>query len=109
MLIQGWLITWGSLQAFLLSTDHHHRQMLSPRIANSLFIGVGTLLLCASVAIATANIIGTGKVLREYTALRNAMSAFERRWQPSDNVLLQLLNLQSQFERLQKEGARTRT
>ncbi|KAK4054019.1 hypothetical protein OIO90_003664 [Microbotryomycetes sp. JL221] len=108
LFIHGWIVTWGSLQAFLLTTDHHHRQILSPRITNVLFVGVGMILFLACIGVAIANIIMQNRLLDNFDALTSQMRTFERSWQPSDNTFVQLAGLSGQFNKVISSAADTR-
>ncbi|KAM0789917.1 hypothetical protein ACM66B_006758 [Microbotryomycetes sp. NB124-2] len=100
LFIHGWIITWGSLQAFLLTTDHHHRQLLPPMLANVLFVGLGSILFLACIGVAVANIVYGNKLLATYNGLLGQLTANEAAWQPSDNYLVQLVSLSPRIQKL---------
>lgn len=41
LVVHGWLVSWALLQAFLLTPDQHDSHLLSARVANFLFLGIG--------------------------------------------------------------------
>lgn len=105
ILLQGWLITWSSLQAFLLATDHHIRPLLSPRWANGLFVGLGSVIILAATAIAIPNAIQGRAIWYDYVALEAQLKINQANWQEGDNILPQLLALQPLLDVLVTKGA----
>ncbi|KAK4048675.1 hypothetical protein OIV83_004645 [Microbotryomycetes sp. JL201] len=100
LFVHGWVVCWASLQSFLLTTDHHHKQLLSPKLANLLFVGLGAVLFFASLGVAIANIATNNKLFDTYTALLRQLRTNEAAWRPSDNYLVQLVNLSPQIQKL---------
>lgn len=47
LVLHAWLVSWALLQAFLLTPDQHDSHLLSARVANTLFLGVGSVLAIA--------------------------------------------------------------
>lgn len=90
---KGWLITWASLQASLLTTDHHARQILSPRVANALFVVLGLSLLTVSTVMAAINIMGGNALWHGYTVIEAGLKKFEREWVPGESELPKIVTL----------------
>lgn len=100
----GWLITWGSLQAFLLTTDHHSRQLMSPIVANLLFIGLGSALMLGAIAAAIVNNLSGNRVWSQLSFLLDNMKAQEAVWTPSTNILPALFELRPAFDKLTEDA-----
>ena len=45
--MNGWIVSWASLQSYLLTPDQHNRTLLSATVANSLYVGGGVAMTVA--------------------------------------------------------------
>lgn len=104
ILIQGWLVLWSSLQALLLATDHHENPLLSPRWANGLFVGLGSVLILAITAIAIPVVLQGQRLWSDFTSIQSRLTTLEAAWTPSDNVLPQLFELKPKLDALMVKG-----
>lgn len=50
VVLEGWTISWGILQAYLLTPEQYIQATRHPWLANSLFVG-GTFTICGTLAV----------------------------------------------------------
>ncbi|GAA5900054.1 hypothetical protein JCM5296_002042 [Sporobolomyces johnsonii] len=79
LFLQGWVLVWGALQAFVLNTGEtiEHRWVPKARTANWLFVGGGTALCGAGIAAGIINTFTSSRLWTHYTALRHALQSVE--------------------------------
>lgn len=104
----GWIVSWSSLQALLLATDHHARPLLRPVLANGLFVGGGIVILIVVIVVAVLNAVVANEVWHQSQHVIALMRTNERAWTPETNVLPQLLELQPLYAELARQGAKLR-
>lgn len=90
LLIQAWLVTWGSLQAFILTTTQTDKRLFSPWVVNGLFVGGGAFLLAGLVATAAINTLAGNTVWAEYLSLRDQLAEFSAGWSANQTLAEQL-------------------
>ncbi|GAA5919500.1 hypothetical protein JCM1841_002237 [Sporobolomyces salmonicolor] len=79
LFLQGWLLVWGALQAFVLNTGEgiEHRWVPKAWTANWLFIGGGTGICAAGIAAGVINTLTSSRLWTHYTALSRALQTLE--------------------------------
>ncbi|GAA5878012.1 hypothetical protein JCM1840_001716 [Sporobolomyces johnsonii] len=79
LFLQGWVLVWGALQAFVLNTGEtiEHRWVPKARTANWVFVGGGTALCGAGIAAGIINTVTSSRLWTHYTALRRALQSAE--------------------------------
>ncbi|GAA6055707.1 hypothetical protein JCM3770_001031 [Rhodotorula araucariae] len=107
--MQGWLMPWASLQASILASEHDNKPLLSPRLANVLFAGVGGLFFLGLVASNIVNTVAGTKVWEQFEEIYRAMGLYEAEWTPSSNTIVPLLALSTQLQELTRRVDKNRT
>lgn len=90
LLVQAWLVTWGSLQAFILTTTQTDKRILSPRVVNGLFVGGGVVLFGGLVAAAVVNTLSGNSVWHEYVAIQARLATLAAGWSADQSPADQL-------------------
>lgn len=76
----AWLITWGSLQAFILTTTSQQQRVFSVKVVNGLFVGGGILLFGIVIAAGIINTLAGDTVWRRYLLLKDELVFYESQW-----------------------------
>lgn len=85
-------------QAFLLTTDTQGKVLLSPLIANCLFVVLGSALMLGAIAAASVNVMAGNHLWTAFAALIARMKEYESSWTEGTNILSQLLTLKPTFD-----------
>lgn len=97
-----------SLQAFLLTTDTQGRNLLSPLVANCLFVVLGSALLLGSIAAASVNVVAGNRLWSEFAVIITKMKDYESTWTEGTSTLPQLLTLKANLDRVTALSERSR-
>lgn len=96
------------LQAFLLTTDTQGRNLLSPLVANCLFVVLGSALLLGSIAAASVNVVAGNRLWSEFAVIITKMKDYESTWTEGTSTLPQLLTLKANLDRVTALSERSR-
>ncbi|GAA5859172.1 hypothetical protein JCM8547_008901 [Rhodosporidiobolus lusitaniae] len=109
LLLQGWLMPFAALQASLLASDHTSSSLMSARIANFLFAGVGTIIFLGVVASGVVNSQSSQATWNQAAKIMNSLRTAEANWTPEQNTLPVLLQIQPEFVELTKRISHNQT
>ncbi|KAM0749879.1 hypothetical protein T439DRAFT_326774 [Meredithblackwellia eburnea MCA 4105] len=96
MIWGGWLVTFGGLQAYLL-TNTHKTRILTPRVVNILFFGVGGLLCCGHIAAVTIASVAYNEAFAELVQVVALMKEREKTWTTDESTTAVLFSLAPQL------------
>ncbi|KAK4057514.1 hypothetical protein OIO90_001583 [Microbotryomycetes sp. JL221] len=77
----GWIISWGGLQALILTTDHKHGPLMTARVANALFVGGGIILTAVGVVCGTFFMRAGDSLYNEYRQIVDPLRQLKYEWQ----------------------------
>ncbi|KAI5480432.1 hypothetical protein MNV49_000585 [Pseudohyphozyma bogoriensis] len=98
MVVHGWIVAWGLVQAFLLTPDQ--ARLVPARAANIVFLGGGSLLLTALIISASFTTTSFRKATGHYVALMDALGPLEAGWTGTLNVT-QILPLEDTLMKME--------
>ncbi|KAI5479794.1 starch phosphorylase, glycosyltransferase family 35 protein [Pseudohyphozyma bogoriensis] len=73
----GWLVSWGQLQAYLLTPDQINKHMLTPMVANTLFVGGGILMGAGLIASCVTLTHYSREIWDHYVVVANGLKTLE--------------------------------
>ncbi|BGP52039.1 hypothetical protein JCM10450v2_008010 [Rhodotorula kratochvilovae] len=109
LFMQGWLMPWASLQASILASEADNKPLLSARVANVLFAGVGGLFFLGLVASNIVNTIAGSNVWHQFEKIYSAMGRYEEAWTPTSDAITPLLALNGELQELTRRVEYNRT
>ncbi|KAM0786784.1 hypothetical protein ACM66B_002218 [Microbotryomycetes sp. NB124-2] len=77
----GWIISWGGLQALILTTDHRKGPLMTARTANTLFVGGGILLTTIGIVAGTFFVRDGNRLYLEYRNVIQPLRQMKLEWQ----------------------------
>ncbi|KAK4052695.1 hypothetical protein OIV83_001982 [Microbotryomycetes sp. JL201] len=77
----GWIISWGGLQALILTTDHRKAPLMTARMANTLFVGGGILLTAIGVTAGSFFVRDGNRLYRVYRQVIQPLRQLKLEWQ----------------------------
>ncbi|GAA5997641.1 uncharacterized protein JCM10292_000990 [Rhodotorula paludigena] len=104
LFMQGWLMPWAALQASILASEHDNKAILSPRVANGLFAGLGGFFFLGLIASNVVNTIAGERVWSQYEKAYGLLSRFEAEWTPTTNVVVPLLQVGPELQELNRRA-----
>ncbi|BGO95984.1 hypothetical protein NBRC10512_005431 [Rhodotorula toruloides] len=100
LFVQGWLLIWSTLQASILATEYTQKTVLTARLANSLFVGLGIFISCAISCAAVYTNVVDAALWDQIVKVTTALGRLELSWTPSSDTFGPLLELGPEFRRL---------
>ncbi|KAK4047027.1 hypothetical protein OIO90_006348 [Microbotryomycetes sp. JL221] len=72
VLVFLWITSWAALQSYILAAGDHHRaiRLLKPKVANALFVGIGTL---STIVLIVLDVVTSIDSRRAYDALQELL------------------------------------
>lgn len=95
---------WAALQASILASEHDNKAILSPRVANGLFAGLGGFFFLGLIASNVVNTIAGERVWSQYEKAYGLLSRFEAEWTPTTNVVVPLLQVGPELQELNRRA-----
>ncbi|KAL8278989.1 hypothetical protein RQP46_008658 [Phenoliferia psychrophenolica] len=80
MLFQGWLMSWGLLQAHILTQERYQHKILGPFCINLLFLIGGVVLGSAVIATGLWNAFGGRDLWDAYVPVQASLAASAKKW-----------------------------
>ncbi|KAM0745858.1 hypothetical protein T439DRAFT_151435 [Meredithblackwellia eburnea MCA 4105] len=102
VVFQGWLVSWGLLQAYLLTPERSGQKYLTATVANSLFVAGGLVLGAAVLATAILNLLAGKELFRQFESLSAVLVSLESQWTGTETDLTSLLKLAPMLKSINK-------
>ncbi|KAM0787734.1 hypothetical protein ACM66B_003792 [Microbotryomycetes sp. NB124-2] len=84
VLVYLWILSWAALQSFILASGDHHATLrfLTPKLANTLFIGIGAVSTAVLVALDVVSSVLSHRSWRAYRILEESLLRKAATWTP---------------------------